>query len=80
MRFSRPLPISLPEPCIGNTERFSPRHTCRCPPRPGTNVQPLLSSQRLSSALVNNLRIQHNGCVRNTSVVLVKNSAPLWYV
>jgi hypothetical protein len=43
----RPVPSSL-DPCIGSTDRRSPRNTFRWPPLPGLNVQPRCESQRLN--------------------------------
>jgi hypothetical protein len=52
MRCSRPLPISLPEPCIGTMVDLPPSVTLMWLPLAGRNVHPRFSSYRFISALV----------------------------
>src|SRR5271154_1425637 len=52
MRCSKPFPISLPAPCMGRTDTFSPNRTFRWPPLPGSNDHPFFSSHRLNLALL----------------------------
>jgi hypothetical protein len=62
MRCSRPLPISLLDPCIGSMEACLPKNTFRWPPFAGSNVQPCFSSHRLNWALVMFVMIQQVCC------------------
>jgi hypothetical protein len=39
-RFDRTFFNSLLAPCIGRTDRLLPSDTFKCPPFPGSNVQP----------------------------------------